>query len=112
MWVSTFHSACVRILRREHDAAGLRSSFTIYDSADSLRLITNIAKDAGLDAKKNPPRALARRISSLKNELVDPIDFADQAESSRHPRPTPRSPGSTPPTPNGCGRPMRSTSTT
>jgi DNA helicase-2/ATP-dependent DNA helicase PcrA len=85
MWVSTFHSACVRILRREHEAAGLRSSFTIYDSADSLRLITNIAKDAGLDVKKNPPRAMARTISTLKNELTDPIDYADQAESSRNP---------------------------
>lgn len=85
MWVSTFHSACVRILRREHDAAGLRSSFSIYDSADSLRLITNIAKDHGLDVKKNPPRGIASRISSLKNELTDPIDFADQAESAKNP---------------------------
>lgn len=85
MWVSTFHSACVRILRREHDAAGLRSSFTIYDSADSLRLITNIAKDFGLDTKKNPPRGIASKISSLKNDLVDPIDFADQAESAKNP---------------------------
>jgi DNA helicase-2/ATP-dependent DNA helicase PcrA len=85
MWVSTFHSACVRILRREHAAAGLKSSFTIYDSADSLRLITNIAKDFGLDTKKNPPRGIASKISSLKNELVDPIDFADQAESAKNP---------------------------
>ncbi|UQN29709.1 UvrD-helicase domain-containing protein [Brachybacterium kimchii] len=85
MWVSTFHSACVRILRREHAAAGLKSSFTIYDSADSLRLITNIAKDFGLDTKKNPPRGIASKISSLKNELVDPIDYADQAESAKNP---------------------------
>ena len=79
MWVSTFHSACVRILRRDAEAAGLKSSFTIYDSADSLRLITTIAKDLELDTKKHAPRALASRISGLKNELVDPIDFADQA---------------------------------
>ncbi|MFC0675850.1 UvrD-helicase domain-containing protein [Brachybacterium hainanense] len=85
MWVSTFHSACVRILRRDAQAAGLKSSFTIYDSADSLRLITNIAKDFELDVKKNPPRGIASRISTLKNELTDPIDFADQAETSKNP---------------------------
>ncbi|MCT1997575.1 UvrD-helicase domain-containing protein [Brachybacterium muris] len=85
MWVSTFHSACVRILRRDAAAAGLKSSFTIYDSADSLRLITTIAKDLELDTKKNAPRAIASRISSLKNDLIDPIDFADQAESAKNP---------------------------
>src|SRR5699024_9476620 len=85
MWVSTFHSACVRILRRDAAAAGLKSSFTIYDSADSLRLITTIAKDLELDTKKNAPRALASRISSLKNDLTDPIDFADQAEGAKNP---------------------------
>ena len=85
MWVSTFHSACVRILRRDAAAAGLKSSFTIYDSADSLRLITTIAKDLQLDTKKHAPRALASRISTLKNDLTDPIDFADQAESAKNP---------------------------
>ncbi|WP_270407086.1 UvrD-helicase domain-containing protein [Brachybacterium paraconglomeratum] len=85
MWVSTFHSACVRILRRDAAAAGLKSSFTIYDSADSLRLITTIAKDLQLDTKKHAPRALASRISTLKNDLVDPIEFADQAESAKNP---------------------------
>ncbi|MDN5821400.1 MAG: UvrD-helicase domain-containing protein, partial [Brachybacterium sp.] len=85
MWVSTFHSACVRILRRDAAAAGLKSSFTIYDSADSLRLITTIAKDLELDTKKHAPRALASRISTLKNDLMDPIDFADQAESAKNP---------------------------
>ena len=83
--VSTFHSACVRILRRDAAAAGLKSSFTIYDSADSLRLITTIAKDLELDTKKHAPRALAFRISTLKNDLIDPIDFADQAESAKNP---------------------------
>ncbi|WP_394215593.1 UvrD-helicase domain-containing protein [Brachybacterium vulturis] len=85
MWVSTFHSACVRILRRDAAAAGLKSSFTIYDSADSLRLITTIAKDLELDTKKHAPRALASRISALKNDLTDPVDFADQAESAKNP---------------------------
>src|SRR5690625_2119703 len=60
MWVSTFHSACVRILRRDAAAAGLKSSFTIYDSADSLRLITTIAKDFELDTKKHAPRPIGR----------------------------------------------------
>ncbi|MDO5663217.1 MAG: UvrD-helicase domain-containing protein [Brachybacterium sp.] len=85
MWVSTFHSACVRILRRDATAVGLKGTFSIYDSADSLRLITNIAKDAGLDVKKNPPRGIASRISSLKNELIDAIDAQDRAESSKNP---------------------------
>ncbi|MGP9708729.1 UvrD-helicase domain-containing protein [Brachybacterium sp. AOP24-D1-21] len=85
MWVATFHSACVRILRRDAQAAGLKSSFTIYDSADSLRLITTIAKDLQLDTKKHAPRALASRISSLKNDLVEPADFAAQAESAKNP---------------------------
>ncbi|MGY5763989.1 UvrD-helicase domain-containing protein [Brachybacterium sp. DNPG3] len=85
MWVSTFHSACVRILRRDAAAAGLKSSFTIYDSADSQRLITTISKDLQLDTKKHAPRMIASRISSLKNELVDDIDFADQAESAKNP---------------------------
>ncbi|WP_246957948.1 UvrD-helicase domain-containing protein [Brachybacterium sp. Marseille-Q7125] len=83
MWVSTFHSACVRILRRDAQAVGLKSSFTIYDSADSLRLITTIAKDLELDTKKHAPRMIASRISTLKNDLVDPIDFADRAELSK-----------------------------
>ncbi|AXK44474.1 UvrD-helicase domain-containing protein [Brachybacterium saurashtrense] len=85
MWVSTFHSACVRILRRDAAAAGLKSSFTIYDSQDSLRLLTTICKDLQLDTKKHAPRALASRISTLKNDLVDPVDFADQAESAKNP---------------------------
>ncbi|WP_345082331.1 UvrD-helicase domain-containing protein [Brachybacterium paraconglomeratum] len=85
MWVATFHSACVRILRRDAQAAGLKSSFTIYDSADSLRLITTIAKDLQLDTKKHAPRALASRISSLKNDLVEPVEFAAQAESAKNP---------------------------
>ncbi|MDO5646277.1 MAG: UvrD-helicase domain-containing protein [Dermabacter sp.] len=84
MWVSTFHSACVRILRRDAQAAGLTSTFTIYDAADSLRLITSIAKDLGLDVKKAPPRPFQSKISSLKNELVSVEDFAAQAEGSKN----------------------------
>lgn len=84
MWVSTFHSACVRILRRDAKAAGLKSTFSIYDSADSQRLITAIMKDHGLDVKKLKPRAFQSRISSLKNELVTPEEFATQAEGSKN----------------------------
>lgn len=82
MWVSTFHSACVRMLRREHDAAGLRSSFSIYDSADSQRLITLIVKELGIDSKRFTPKMFANRISDLKNELVTPGAFAERAVSS------------------------------
>jgi DNA helicase-2/ATP-dependent DNA helicase PcrA len=79
MWVSTFHSACVRILRREADRLGMKSSFSIYDQADSLRLVTLVSRDLDLDPKRMPPRGLLNKISSLKNELVDPDAFRSQA---------------------------------
>ncbi|GAA1851237.1 DNA helicase PcrA [Myceligenerans crystallogenes] len=79
MWVSTFHSACVRILRREAKTLGLKSSFSIYDAADSRRLIELVAKEQNLDLKKYPPRSLANRISDLKNELIDPDAYARRA---------------------------------
>ena len=76
MWVSTFHSACVRILRREAAALGLRSSFSIYDAADSQRLMTLVARELDLDPKKYPVKAMAAKISNLKDELVDAERFA------------------------------------
>ncbi|GMA32206.1 hypothetical protein GCM10025875_21980 [Litorihabitans aurantiacus] len=76
MWVSTFHSACVRILRREHAALGLRSSFSIYDSADSQRLMQLVCRGLDLDPKRFPPKAFSNRVSDLKNELIDPDEFA------------------------------------
>ncbi len=79
MTVSTFHSACVRILRAHADRLNLPSSFTIYDSADSLRLLTMVMRDADLDIKRTTPRAMASRISSLKNELIDFDQFASSA---------------------------------
>ena len=82
MWVLTFHSACVRILRREHEAAGLRSSFSIYDSTDSQRLITLIVRELGIDPKRFTPKAFANRISDLKNELITPLQFAETANTS------------------------------
>ena len=82
MWVLTFHSACVRILRREHEAAGLRSSFSIYDATDSQRLITLIVRELGIDPKRFTPKAFANRISDLKNELIPPLQFAETANTS------------------------------
>ena len=76
MWVMTFHSACVRILRREAGKVGMKSSFSIYDAADSQRLIALVMRDLDLDAKRFPPRAFSHRISNLKNELVDEEEFA------------------------------------
>ena len=71
MWVSTFHSACVRILRREIKRLGFNTNFTIYDAGDAQRLMTLVTRSMDLDPKRYPPRALAAQISNLKNELVD-----------------------------------------
>jgi DNA helicase-2/ATP-dependent DNA helicase PcrA len=79
MWVSTFHSACVRILRAESKKLGYRSSFSIYDQADSHRLMTLVARDLDLDPKKYSPRAISAYVSNLKNELVDEETFAGRA---------------------------------
>ena len=75
MWVSTFHSSCVRILRREAKVLGMKSNFTIYDAQDAQRLVAQILKELGLDTKKYAPRAILHRISNLKNELHTPDDF-------------------------------------
>ena len=71
MWVSTFHSACVRILRRDGKEIGLRSGFTIYDTADSERLIKLIGKDLNIDLKRYTPRNILSHISDYKNNLQD-----------------------------------------
>ncbi|WP_249356903.1 UvrD-helicase domain-containing protein [Brevibacterium sp. 2SA] len=75
MWVSTFHSSCVRILRREAKTLGMKSNFTIYDAQDAQRLVAQILKELGLDSKKYAPRAILHRISNLKNELQTAEDF-------------------------------------
>ncbi|GAB3850311.1 DNA helicase PcrA [Nesterenkonia populi] len=79
MWISTFHSSCVRILRAEAATIGRKSSFTIYDASDSLRLVTQIAKEHQLDPKRFSPRAIRNRISALKNELIDAEEFSAKA---------------------------------
>ena len=80
MWVSTFHSACVRILRAEHEHAGLKSTFSIYDADDSRRLMQLVTRELDLDPKRYPARGLAAQVSNLKNELVEPEEFAERAK--------------------------------
>ncbi|WP_203802825.1 DNA helicase PcrA [Paractinoplanes tereljensis] len=80
MWVSTFHSACVRILRAEHDHAGLKSTFSIYDADDSRRLMTMVIRELDLDPKRYTARGLTAQVSNLKNELVEPEDFKGDAK--------------------------------
>ncbi|WP_298332364.1 DNA helicase PcrA [Haloactinopolyspora sp.] len=71
MWVSTFHSACVRILRREAKRFGYTSSFSIYDQADAQRLMTLVCRELDLDPRRYPPRQFSHAVSNFKNELVD-----------------------------------------
>ncbi|MHC9294916.1 DNA helicase PcrA [Mycobacterium sp. LTG2003] len=83
MWVSTFHSTCVRILRNQASLLpGLNSNFSIYDSDDSRRLLMMIGKDLGLDTKRYSPRLLANGISNLKNELIGPEQAAAEASEA------------------------------
>jgi DNA helicase-2/ATP-dependent DNA helicase PcrA len=87
MWVSTFHSACVRILRKEvtafnrEEGFAFKSNFTIYDAADSKRLMTIVCRDLDLDVKRFQPRAVLHWISNAKNELQDPDDAAKDARN-------------------------------
>jgi DNA helicase-2/ATP-dependent DNA helicase PcrA len=82
MWVSTFHSMCVRILRAEAKTIGLKSSFSIYDADDSKRLMTMVGRDLDLDPKRYPARSLSAQVSNLKNELVTPEAWADKASNA------------------------------
>jgi DNA helicase II / ATP-dependent DNA helicase PcrA len=84
MWVSTFHSACVRILRREAPRLGYRSAFTIYDEDDSLRLLTICVRDLDLDPKRFPPKAIKAAVSKAKNELIDYEAFASSGDGFYH----------------------------
>jgi DNA helicase-2/ATP-dependent DNA helicase PcrA len=84
MWVSTFHSACVRILRREAPRLGYRSGFTIYDEDDSLRLLTICVRDLDLDPRRFPPKAIKAAVSKAKNELIDYEAFASSGDGFYH----------------------------
>ena len=89
MWVMTFHSACVRILRREIEKFGLKSSFSIYDAADSQRLMAMVLRDMDLDPKRYNPRSFSHQVSNLKNELVDEETYARRVggdEGTHHER--------------------------
>jgi len=79
MWVTTFHKACVRILRRELPRLGYKSAFTIYDAQDSQRLIAQLVKDLGIDPKRLSPRAIQTAISNAKDRLIDFETYKQQA---------------------------------
>ena len=85
MWVSTFHSACLRILRTNADRLGYRSAFTVYDDTDSRRLIEMITAELGFDQKRLPSRAVQGVISQAKSELVDFETFREDARSGPDP---------------------------
>ena len=82
MWVMTFHSACARILRTEAPRLGYKRAFTIYDEADSLRMIKRCMNELELDPKRFAPRAIKATISAAKNQLVDATDYADAVGSA------------------------------
>lgn len=75
MWVSTFHSMCVRILRRDIDRIGYNSNFTILDSSDQLSVVKQVLKNLNIDPKKMEPRAMLGQISAAKNELITPEEY-------------------------------------
>ena len=82
MWVMTFHAACARILRAEAPRLGYKRAFTIYDEADSLRMVKRCEDELELDPKRYPPRAIRAAISGAKNQLVDASDYGDAAGSA------------------------------
>jgi DNA helicase-2/ATP-dependent DNA helicase PcrA len=82
MWVSTFHSMCVRLLRAEAKTVGLKSSFSIYDADDSKRLMTMVGRDLDLDPKRYPARSLSAQVSNLKNELVTAQAWSESASNA------------------------------
>ena len=81
MWVSTFHSACARILRKEAQLLGYQRNFTIYDAPDQVRVVRRSLQDLGLDIKRFPPKGIQAVISSVKNRLIDADEFAGMVEN-------------------------------
>lgn len=79
IWISTFHSMCVKILRRDIDRIGFNRNFTILDTTDQQSVIKGILKDKNIDPKKFDPRAILGSISSAKNEMIDPEEYAKVA---------------------------------
>ncbi len=81
MWVLTFHSACARILRREHAVLGLPSTFTVYDEGDSASLMSQVLKEMGVDPRRFPPRQVAAAVERAKDQLLTPEAFLARAET-------------------------------
>src|SRR5438105_4818983 len=81
MWILTFHAACARILRREHNHLGVPSHFSIYDEGDTERLIAMCLKQANVDPKRYPPRAVAALIGRAKDNLINPGEYERQAST-------------------------------
>jgi DNA helicase-2/ATP-dependent DNA helicase PcrA len=79
MWVTTFHSACARMLRADAERLGYSRSFTIYDESDSLRMLKRCLSELGVDPKRYPPRAIRSKISGAKNQLIDAAAYAETA---------------------------------
>ncbi len=108
MWVTTFHSACARMLRADAERLGYSRGFTIYDESDSLRMLKRCMEELHVDPKRYPPRAIRSQISGAKNQLSTPTPTRRRPEAiSRRSRPR-----STSSTRSGCSRPTRWTSTT
>ena len=111
MWVSTFHSACLRILRSHAVRLGYRPGFTVYDDTDSRRLVELVMAELGLDTKRLPPRSVAAVISEAKSELIDFESF--RAAAADEPDPFRRRIADVyASTSSGCWRPTPWTSTT
>lgn len=83
IWISTFHSMCVRMLRRDIDRIGLSRNFTILDSSDQLTVIKQVLKEQNIDPKQFPPRSFLNRISNAKNQLLSPRDMEERATGFR-----------------------------
>jgi len=81
MWILTFHSACVRILRREHEHVGVPSHFSIYDEGDTERVLTIVLREQNVDPKRYPPRQVAAVIGHAKDQLIGPEEFARDASN-------------------------------
>ncbi len=109
MWVMTFHAACARLLRIEAERLGYTSRFTIYDEADSLRMLKRCLEELEVDTKRYPPRAVRARISDAKNQLIDARDLPGAGAAARSRTWSGRPTASTS---AGCSRPTRWTSTT
>jgi DNA helicase-2/ATP-dependent DNA helicase PcrA len=81
MWVTTFHSACARMLRVDAERLGYSRSFTIYDESDSVRMVKRAMEELEVDSKRYPARAIKNRISGAKNELVDSVTYSERIGS-------------------------------